>query len=106
MTDGNDKRNQNEKIDILKRSSSLKKNQFALFKNVNNKAKGLKIRNNVIKNKLNMNENTLFNLFKKSKVKKPIKNNKNINHTTNYKNKKIYDFIPSKNNSINNSKNY
>ena len=107
MTDGNDKSNQNEKIDILKRSSSLKKNQFTLLKNANiNKSKGLKIKNNGIKNKLNMNENTLFNLFKKSKVKKPIKNNKNINHTTNYKNKKIYDIIPSKNNSINNSKNY
>ena len=107
MTDGNDKSNQNEKIDILKRSSSLKKNQFTLLKNANiNKSKGLKIKNNGIKNKLNMNENTLFNLFKKSKVKKSIKNNKNINHTTNYKNKKIYDIIPSKNNSINNSKNY
>ena len=113
-TDGNENLNnyllygeKNNDKNLLKRSSSLKKKhfQFQFFKGNIKKIKGLKIKK--VNNKINMNTNTLFNLFKKSRIKNPNKEKYNGNNTTNfYKSKKIYDYYPSGNNSMNNSKNF
>ena len=71
--------------------------QFQFFKGNIKKIKGLKIKK--VNNKINMNTNTLFNLFKKSRIKNPNKEKYNGNNTTNfYKSKKIYDYYPSGNN--------